>query len=66
MKCYICLLHGADIATLTENRDWPTEAITQVAGTPVCAEHIAHLANHHVMSAIGMQSLPTTPGGPNV
>jgi hypothetical protein len=58
VKCYICILHGADLDTLTNDRNWPPNAITTVAGTAVCAEHVSHVANHQVMSAIGMQSLP--------
>lgn len=58
MKCYICLLHDPTPEQLMD-KTWPPNAITQVAGTAVCAEHISHIANHAVLSAIGITALPT-------
>lgn len=60
MKCYICILHGAEIETLMDDKNWPPDAITTVGGTAVCAEHVSHVANHQVLSARGIDSLPTT------
>lgn len=61
MKCYICLLHPPTAEQL-QDRTWPPNAITQVAGTAVCAAHITHIANHMVLSAVGINALPVVDG----
>lgn len=60
LVCYICILHES--SSPNPGPGAASEAVTMVAGTAVCAQHISHIANHQVLSAIGITALPTTTG----
>jgi hypothetical protein len=42
MKCYFCVVE-ADLQKLTDDRDYPREAITTVNGTAVCTLHAGEI-----------------------